>query len=232
MGALQHDEFVLHAQPIVPLSASRSERTFQEVFIRCKEEDAMKLPPGSFFPVFEECRLLPYLDRWVVNRLARWVRTRRNENAGWEAPRTNVNLSRETIIDPDFGRYVRQYAESSWLAKGAVGFEIPWDHALRNAASVRRLMGELRPCFCTFTLAGVDGSHESLAAMAALSPNYVKISSVSVDPAKVFDIQRRCHAAGCKTIAEHIENRVVLDHLKRAKVDFAQGFAISAVKPL
>jgi EAL domain-containing protein (putative c-di-GMP-specific phosphodiesterase class I) len=232
MAALQQDEFVLHAQGIQPLGPPRKERLFQEVFIRSKQEDEFKLPPGTFFPVFAECGLLPYLDRWVVNRLARWVRGHVQAYAAWEVPRTNVNLSRETLTDPDFGRYVRQYAENSWLAKGAVGFEIPWDAALRHAAPVRRLMGELRPCFCTFTLAGIDGSEESLAALSALAPNYAKISSTTVNPAKVSDIQRRCHAVGCKTIGEHVENPVVLEHFKRTKIDFVQGFAIAPVKLL
>ena len=73
MAALQQDEFLLYSQSIVLLAPQRDEHPFQEIYVRFKEEDAKLLPPGTFFPVLEECRLLPYLDRWVVNRLARWA---------------------------------------------------------------------------------------------------------------------------------------------------------------
>ena len=74
MAALQQDEFLLYAQSIIPLVPQRQDLPFQEIYVRFREEDAKLLPPGTFFPVLEECHMLPYLDRWVVNRLARWVR--------------------------------------------------------------------------------------------------------------------------------------------------------------
>ena len=59
IAALQQDEFVLYAQNILALAPKSGERPFQEVFVRFKEEDTKLLPPGSFFPVLEECKLLP-----------------------------------------------------------------------------------------------------------------------------------------------------------------------------
>ena len=232
MTALQKDEFVLYAQTIVPLGAPQKQRLFQEIFVRFKEEDAMLLPPGTFFPILEEYRLLPYLDRWVVNRLARWVRGALRVKADWQVPSSNVNLSSETLLDADFGAYVRKYAANSFLAKGAIGFEITWDTALKNATWVRRLMGDLRLHGCGFTLSGIDGSAESFAAMSAFTPNFVKMSATSVNPAKMPEIQRRCHLLGGKTIVEHVENDQVLGHLRRLKIDFVQGFQLSPVEPL
>jgi EAL domain-containing protein (putative c-di-GMP-specific phosphodiesterase class I) len=127
---------------------------------------------------------------------------------------------------------VRKYAANSFLAKGAIGFEITWVSALKNATWVRRLMGELRPHGCGFTLSGVDGSDESFAAMNAFTPNFVKMSATSVNPAKMPEIQRRCHVLGGKTIVEHVENDQVLGHLRRLKIDFVQGFQLSPVEPL
>jgi EAL domain-containing protein (putative c-di-GMP-specific phosphodiesterase class I) len=232
MSALQKDEFVLYSQTIIPLGGPQRQRPFQEIFVRFKEEDAMLLPPGTFFPVLEEYHLLPYLDRWVVNRLARWVRGALRVKADWEVPRSNVNLSSETLLDAEFGPYVRQYVVDSFLAKGAIGFEITWDTALRNATWVRRLMAELRHHGCGFTLSGIDGSDESFAAMNAFTPNFVKMSATSLDPAKVPEIQRRCYLLGSKTIVEHVENEQVLEHLRRSKIDFVQGFQISPVEPI
>ena len=232
MAALQKDEFVLYAQPIVQLAPGPIQRPFQEIFVRFKEEDAMLLPPGTFFPILEECHLLPFLDRWVVNRLARWVRSALRIKPDWEVPRSNVNLSSETLIDVQFSPYVCKYVVDSFLARGALGFEITWDTALKHATWMRHLMGELRHHGCNFTLSAIDGSAESFAAMNAFKPTFVKMSAASVDPAKVGEIQRRAYLLGSKTIVEHVENEQVLEHLRRSKIDFAQGFQISPVEPL
>lgn len=232
ISALQQDEFVLYTQSIVPLVPQRDDRAFQEIFVRFKEEDAKLLPPGTFFPVLEECRLLPYLDRWVLNRLARWVRSGLKFLPDWKIPRYNVNLSDETLADPKFGNYVLKYVDNSYLSGGVLGFEISCDSAMANREPLRRLMAGLRPHGCNLTVAGFDGSEGLLAELKALEPEFVKISALTVDPAKVSEINRMCHSLRARTIAENIENGRVLEHLRRTKIDFGQGFEISQVEPL
>lgn len=232
ISALQQDEFVLYTQSIVPLVPQRDDRAFQEIFVRFKEEDAKLLPPGTFFPVLAECRLLPYLDRWVLNRLARFVRSGLKFLPDWKIPRYNVNLSDETLADPKFGNYVLKYVDNSYLSGGVLGFEISCDSAMANREPLRRLMAGLRPHGCNLTVAGFDGSEALLAELKALEPDFVKISALTVDPAKVSEINRMCHSLRARTIAENIENERVLDHLRRTKIDFGQGFEISPVEAL
>ncbi len=231
MSALQRDEFVLYGQSIVPLVPQRDDRPFLEIFVRFKEEDDKLLPPGTFFPVLEECRMLPYLDRWVVNRLARVVRGEMQIRSDWNVPRYNVNLSNETLVDPNFADYVLQYVDDSYLS-GGLGFEVSCESALTNQEALRRLMSGLHPHGCSLTLSGIDDGDQLLAALKALAPDFVKISARTVDPAKVSEINRVSHGLGATTIAEHVENYRVLDHLRRCKIDFGQGFEISPVEPL
>jgi EAL domain-containing protein (putative c-di-GMP-specific phosphodiesterase class I) len=232
ISALQQDEFVLYTQSIVPLVPQRDNRAFQEIFVRFKEEDAKLLPPGTFFPVLEECRLLPYLDRWVINRLARFVRSGLKFLPDWKIPRYNVNLSNETLADSKFGDYVVKYVDNSYLSGGVLGFEISRDSAMANREPLRRLMERLRPHGCNLTVAGFDGSEALLAELKTLEPDFVKISALTVDPAKVYEINRMCHSLRARTIAENIENARVLEHLRRTKIDFGQGFEISPVEAL
>ena len=232
MSALQRDEFVLYAQSIVPLVAQNDARPFQEIYVRFKEEDAKLLPPGTFFPLLEECGMLPYLDRWVVNRLARWVRSGLKVKPDWKIPHCNVNLSDETIADPTFADYVLKYVDHSYLSGGVLGFDISCDSAIARREPLRRLMARLRPYGGNLTIAGFDGSEAKLKELEAFDPDFIKISAASVDPAKVPEINRMCHGLGATTIAEHVENSRVLEHLRRCKIDFGQGFAISPVEPL
>lgn len=232
IASLQQDEFVLYSQSIVPLAPKNGERPFQEIFVRFKEEDAKLLPPGTFFPVLEECQLLPYLDRWVANRLARWVRNAVGIKPDWTIPRNNVNLSEATLVDPDYGQYVCKYVDDSYLSDGALGFEIALDSAIAHEASLRKLMAEVRPYGCTLTLSGFDGIDASFAQLKGLTPEFIKISAASVAPARLSEIGRKCQSLGLKTIAEHVESKQLLEHLRQSKIDFAQGFEISPVKPI
>ncbi len=240
ISALQEDEFILYCQTIISLAPERVERPFQEIFVRFQEEDTKLLPPGTFFPVLEEFHLLPYLDRWVINRLARWVRSAVTIKPDWQIPRSNVNISNETLADPHFARYVRQFVEDSYLSGGAIGFEIAWDSALEHQTSLQILMRELRPHGCSFTLAGFDGSESSFAFLETVAPDFVRISPAIVDkiktvPAeatKLSEINLRCELLGTQTIAENVEDSGIIKELHRTKTHFAQGFAISAVQPL
>ena len=232
LSALQEDEFVLYAQAILPLVPQTDARAFNEIFIRFKEEDEKLLPPGSFFPMLEEVGMLPYLDRWVVNRLARYVHASLKVNQIWNVPRYIVNLSNETFADENFGEYVLKYADDSYLSGGVLGFDIACESALANRESLLKLMEQLRPHGCSLTMAGFDGSEDLLVRMKRFQPDYVKLSAINVDPSKVPEINRMCHDIGAQTIAEHVENAKVLDHLRKCKVDFAQGFGLAKVEPL
>jgi EAL domain-containing protein (putative c-di-GMP-specific phosphodiesterase class I) len=232
MAALHEDEFLLYAQAIVPLDPNPGERQFQELFVRFQEEDDKLMPPGSFLPILQEHSLLPYLDRWVVSRLARWVRTALHIKPDWKVPRSNVNLSAETLLDTEFADHVRRYVEHSVLSDGALGFEIDWDSAIEHHKALRRLMAALRPHGCCFTLADFDGSKESFDSLKSLAPDYVKSSSASVSPEKAAEINRMCRSVGCKTIIEHVETAHVLEQLRQRKVDFAQGFEVAPVQAL
>ena len=232
IASLQQDEFVLYAQSIMPLAPKSGERMFQEIFVRFKEEDAKLLPPGTFFPVLEECKLLPYLDRWVANRLARWVRSAVNIKPDWAIPRSNVNLSEATLADAGYGQYVCKYVDDSYLSDGALGFEIALDSAMAHEAPVRKLMTEVRPYDCSLTLSGFDGSKASFSKLKGLAPNFIKISASSISPAELSEINGKCQALGIKTIAEHVESGQMLQHVRQSKFDFAQGFEISPVQAL
>lgn len=230
VSALQEDRFLLHAQTIAPLSSESQLRPFQEIFVRYRDEDENLLPPGSFLYILEEHKLLDYLDRWVVNRLARWSRDMVVSKPGWHVPLCNVNLATDTIQDDKFPEYVGQHILRSPLT--GIGFEIDWDSALAYQEPLRRLMTELRPHGCLFTLADFDGSDDSFQTLKSFAPHFVKISAATLDRSRLTEMNHRCRLLGCKTIVEYVESRDLIEDLRRANTDFAQGFAVSPVEAL
>jgi len=67
--ALEHEGFVLHAQPILCLDGDLTPR--YELLIRMLGEDGDLIPPGAFLHLAERFDLIQSIDRWVVGEAIR-----------------------------------------------------------------------------------------------------------------------------------------------------------------
>jgi len=238
IAALKTGGFVLYAQKILPLAGG--DQRFQEVLVRFREEEEKLLPPGTFFPMLQEYRLLPYVDRWVVSRLTSWIQETRAQKPGWAVPANGVNLSEDTLREPKFADFVAKNIQSAGLPKGTLSFELGWDTALLHADQLKNIQVQLAPMGCRFTFAGFDGSEGSFSFLKVLKPDFVKLTYGVVKDVgrglaaaeKVEAINQKCHAMGIKTIAEFVESHEVLDALRLIEVDFAQGLIIGGPQQL
>jgi len=239
IAALKTGGFVLYAQKILQLAGDAP--PFQEILVRFKEEEEKMLPPGTFFPMLQEYRLLPYVDRWVVSRLAAWSQeSRARMTPGSPVPANGVNLSEDTLREPKFADFVAKNIESAKLPGGFFTFELGWDTALLHAEQVKSIQAQLEPLGCRFTFAGFDGTEGSFNFLKVLRPDFVKLTYGTVKDVgrglaaseKVEAINQRCHAIGIKTIAEFVESHEVLDQLRLIGVDFAQGLIIGGPQKL
>jgi ammonium transporter, Amt family len=235
IAALKQDGFVLYAQPILALVPDPNKPPFQETLTRFREEEEKLLPPGTFFPLLEEYGLLPYLDRWVVGRLAGWMKGRRAAKSDWRTPACSINLSSDTLYDGNFAKFVAKHIENAALPEGTFHFEVSWDTAMQHGKSLLEVTAELRPAGCRFIVSGFDGSDESFGMLARWKPDLVKLSYGMVkdlDRAlaaseRLERANTRCHSMGVRTIAEYVETKDALEQLRALEVDFAQGLVIS-----
>jgi EAL domain-containing protein (putative c-di-GMP-specific phosphodiesterase class I) len=240
ISALKQGEFVLYGQRIMPLAPSSGARPFREILIRFREEEEKLLPPGTFFPLLEEYHLLPYVDRWVIVRLARLIADARAAQPDAPVSCNGVNLSGDTLRDRDFADFTVKHIQNSRLPEAAFVFEISWDNAILRKQQLQLLQARLKPAGCRFTLAGFDGSEASFDFLKAIAPDFVKLSyGVVKELNRALDISEkakainsRCQALGIRTIVEFVEDRDLLRHLRTLEVDFAQGLAISPPEPL
>ena len=238
ISALKTGGFVLYSQKILPLAGG--ERPFQEIQVRFREEEEKLLPPGTFFPMLQEYRLLPYVDRWVVSRLASWIQESRARMAPGSVPANGVNLSEDTLREPKFADFVARNIQSAKLPEGFFTFELGWDTALLQAEQLKNIQAQLGPLGCRFTFAGFDGSEGSFNFLKVLKPDFVKLTYGTVKDVarglaaseKVETINLKCHAMEIKTIAEFVESHEVLDQLRLIEVDFAQGLIIGGPQKL
>jgi len=239
---LKDEKFVLHFQSIVPIAPAVPDGTLcREILIRFQEEERDLIVPGSFLPVLEQQGLMPMLDRWVTDRVLRWLRRLQVAGTARNAPRCSINVSSDTIRrDTAFADFVRQSAKRAGIALASLSFEIPMDDVIAAPQAVKRLVSELRAAGCGVAFSGFAGEPVALGLARSLGVGFVKIDgslvyALSRDraaTARLHKIQESCRSFGVQTVCTQVEDPQTLAILRRIQVNYAQGFAIDRPRPL
>ncbi len=233
LRALERDELVLYAQPILAL---RGEQIFPmaEVLVRLQDDDAVFLPPGGFLPLFEHFRLLPQLDRWVARQaVARLVRKPR-------VPRLCINISTQTLSDAEFVPELASEFARAQVSPGSLLIEIGEHDALDRPEVVDAFVASLRAIGCQFAISGFGRRSVSLTGLTAMRPDLVKVDGGIVRSLRLGQSSRKklsamvsmAKAVGFALVGEGVETAETLADLREAGVDYAQGFGIQVPAPI
>jgi len=231
--ALQKDEFALYCQPILAL-AGAERYPMAEVLVRLREEERAMLPPGEFLPVFEHYRMMPQLDRWVVRSVVKRLAQ------GSRIPRFTVNLSGQTLEDPEFARFVSGQLAANRVSAEALLFEIDESDSLLRLGAATRFAGEYRALGGKLLLDGFGRRSASFSAVKALGIEFVKVDgsitrkllTSEMARNKMNAILRVAQALGFAVVAEFVEEQDVLARLKALDVGYAQGFGVYQPQPI
>ena len=240
IAALNQDGFILYCQAIRPISPGADRSGYQEILIRYREEEEKLLPPGGFFPILESYQLMTTLDRWVVNRVIKWLRAKRKAGKNANIPKCSINLSGDSVADAGFAKFVKDQLEASRVPRDRIAFEIPEEDANDHPVELGKIIEELGPLGCTFAISGYTGELIAADMLQALMVNFVKIDSRIVRDIHQHDgsyrtadaIHRTCQDLGIRTIAEFVERPETLRKLEQLGVDYAQGYGIAKPAPL
>ncbi|NIM74317.1 MAG: EAL domain-containing protein [Gammaproteobacteria bacterium] len=236
--ALEKERFALRYQPIVPLSSQATPYWHFEFLLSMRDRDGALISPGAFLPAAERYGLSVKIDRWVVANALSWLSTHPEELA--QTGLCSINLSGPSISDRSFLGFVVDQFEATQVPPEKLCFEITETAAITNLSSAARLISSLREIGCSFALDDFGSGVSSFAYLKNLAVDLIKIDGVFVkdicsDPvsrALVKSINDMGHAMGKRTIAEAVEDQAVFEELRRIGVDFAQGYGITAPRPL
>jgi diguanylate cyclase (GGDEF)-like protein/PAS domain S-box-containing protein len=236
--ALAENRLFLEAQPILPLAPGSDEPMLYELLVRMKDESGRSVPPGAFLPSVERYNLSVRYDRWVINSALEWMSTHGPAMSAFS--RFFVNLSRDTVADPETAPFVRQALATYGIDPRRLGFEIAESVAIGNLTRANQLISDLRRVGCTTSLDDFGSGVSSFAYLKALGVDYLKIDGMfvgnisqdKVDYAMVRSIKDIGHVMGKKVIAESVETAAVLEKLRELGVDYAQGFEVGAPRPI
>ena len=236
--ALVENRLFLEAQPMLALGDSPGGSMQYELLVRMRDENGRSVPPGAFLPSVERYNLSVRYDRWVIAAALDWIA--RHEQAMTRVSRFFINLSKDSVVDPETASFVRQALSGAGVDPARIGFEISENVAIANLSSANQLINDLRRIGCLTSLDDFGSGVSSFAYVKALAVDYIKIDGMfvgnisqdKVDYAMVRSIKDIGHVMGKKIVAESVETPAVLEKLREIGIDFAQGFEVGEPRPI
>lgn len=236
--ALKESRFELHAQPIVAMDDTAPGGPGLEVLLRLKDEKGVPVAPAEFMRAAERYRLMPQIDRWVVQTaLAALARGAIRLPVGRSLC---INLSFQTLGDGGFLEFVVDCLDRTGVAPERLCFEVTENSVITNIEHSRRFIGVLHGMGCRFALDDFGRGLSSFANLKNLSLDYLKIdgyfirnlASDSVNQAMVTAMIKLARSLNFQVIAEQVEDLGSLDSVRRMGVDFVQGYQVGRPQPL
>jgi len=196
--------------------------------------------PGAFLPAAERYQLMPLIDRWVIARAAARLGAALARRPGLARQRFGVNLSGESLRDPQLLEFVRDTLAQHALPPSMLYFELTETAAVANLGAAAALMRGLRELGCTLALDDFGSGMSSFAYLKHLPVDLLKIDGSfirdvrrnPVDQAIVRAVLAVGAQVGIPAVAEYVETDAIRDYLRAAGVHYGQGYAIARPAPL
>jgi EAL domain-containing protein (putative c-di-GMP-specific phosphodiesterase class I) len=210
-----------------------------EVFVRIEGENGQPgAPPAEFIRAAERYRLMPHIDRWVVQAVLSAL-----GRGGLKLPTGRsvaVNIAGQTLGDADFLEFVVDCFDHTGASPGDICFEVTESSVVANLDHARRFIEVLHGMGCEFALDDFGSGLSSFSNLKTLPMDYLKIDGSfmrnlagdSVNQAVVAAMIELSRSLNFRVVAEQVEDQSSLDTARSMGIDFIQGFIIGRPQPL
>ncbi len=232
--AIESGEFNLYCQKIIPVKPSISSSSHYEILIRMHEEENNLMPPGSFLPLVDQFKMMPKLDRWIINHIVHWLSGHPKANSVFY-----LNVAKDSLSDRDLPGFIHDLLKRTRVPATNLCFEIEISDAEANLADTASFTSKIRELGCLVSLCSFTEAPESFNLLDKIKVDYLKIDGSIVcnilrdedDLTRIKSIQQFATETGIQTIAEMVETDDITTKLQEIGVDFAQGFGIAKPHP-
>ncbi len=237
--ALRDNRFELYVQPIVATSeGGETSGPALEVFVRMMDGEDASVGPAEFLKTAERYRLMPLVDRWVVQTALAAI-----GRGGLRVPEGRsvaINIAGQTLGDSQFLEFVVDCFDRTGISPSQVCFEVTENSVVTNLDYARRFIGVLHGMGCKFALDDFGSGLGSFSNLKTLAMDYLKIDGSfmrniardTVNQAMVTAMIKLARTLDFKTIAEQVEDPSSLEAAKKMGIDFVQGYIIGRPQPM
>jgi len=229
--AVARGELRLFLQPLV--DAETEAKTGYEALLRWQHATRGLVPPESFIRIAEETGLIVPIGEWVF-------RTALNEAARWKNGETiAINLSPIQIESPGLLPMVVNALAESGIEPHRVEFEITESVLLDNSESNLEVLNRLQTLGVKIALDDFGTGYSSLNYLLTFPFDKIKIDRSFISELATREESRAIVSAvialanqlGMCTLAEGVEERVQLEHLRSDGCRMVQGWLFGKALP-
>jgi diguanylate cyclase (GGDEF)-like protein/PAS domain S-box-containing protein len=237
--ALRDNKFELYFQPIVHARAGGVSGPALEVFVRLTSENGQPAsPPAEFIRAAERYRLMPDVDRWVVQAVFAAL-----GRGGLKLPpgrSVAINLAGQTLGDAEFLEFVVECFDHTGASPSDICFEVTESSVVANLDHAQRFIAVLHGMGCEFALDNFGSGLSSFSTLKTLPMDYLKIDGSfiknlagdTVNQAMVAAMIELSRSLNFRVVAEQVEDQWALDTVTGMGIDFVQGFIVGRPQPL
>jgi diguanylate cyclase (GGDEF)-like protein/PAS domain S-box-containing protein len=237
--ALANNRFELHAQKLIPLQSSGTERGLHcEVLIRLRDVEGNLVSPAVFIPAAENYGLIYKIDRWVIEQTLKLL----GSDAAILAKVSvcSINLSGQSFAQSDLVGFITNCMHVYGVPGHKLCFEVTETAAVSQLSQVADFIRAMRTLGCQFALDDFGSGQSSFRYLKHLPVNYLKIDGSFVqdmlqdkmNEALVRGMYEIAHSLGMQTVAEFVETAEVANSLRDIGVDYAQGWHFHRAQPM
>jgi len=236
--AVDRGELVVHYQPVVDLRSGRISGA--EALVRWQHPDRGLLGPADFIDVAEDIGTIHDLGRHVLE-VAVASMTELDPHAGGRPFQLGVNISARQLNTGELDRVVQSVLHRTGWPGEALLLEITESALLFGLDGPVDVMSRLHHLGVALAIDDFGTGYSSLGRLGHLPVDQVKIDQSFVGAidrkddrlGRIVDaVLAIADALGHQTTAEGVETTAQLDHLRRSRCDFAQGYLFSKPLPL
>lgn len=235
--ALENNEISMYFQPIMDIQ--KDIIVGFEALMRWDHPRLGLVSPDDFIHVAEETQIIVELSDFAVQQslmqLKKWQKYYQNETPFF----MSINFSKRHILQPDFLTKLSESIETYQIAPHDVVLEF-CEKTLTEAMSQNMtLLDKIRELGCRISLDDYGIGRSSLITLADIPVDYIKI-----DRSLILDLQESersrklfaaitalCRELELETIIEGVQDKEILDYVRRTSNRYAQGFYFAVPQP-
>jgi diguanylate cyclase (GGDEF)-like protein/PAS domain S-box-containing protein len=225
--ALNHQQFILHYQPIVNLTTGKI--TGAEALLRWQNSELSEVSPETFLPVAIDSGLMVPIGRWVLRQACKQAKAWQDK--GLPAISIAINISAQEFLHKDFVEDVKAVLVETRLAAEYLELEFTEPVLMRDTDCSTQILQQLKEMGVKLAVEDFGTGCSSLSHLQRFPIDVLKIDQSFVQSIKsakddgfiVSAIISMGNSLKLKVIAEGIETTHQLDFLTARQCEEGQG---------
>lgn len=227
---IEHDEFIIHYQPIFDLNSS--DLVGMEALVRWMHPTLGMVAPLKFIPLAEETGLIVPLGEWVIVEACKQIQKWREEFVDRADFSVTVNISIRQFHERDLVHVVDRALSESGLPANLLILEITESFMMEDAETTIDKLQKLKDLGVRLAIDDFGTGYSSLSYLQRFPVDILKIDKSFIDKlgegsegnAVAKAIIMMGESLKLKTIAEGIEHQHQITELQGLGCESGQGF--------